>query len=245
MLWFRPRGASSNMLGLSRVRRHTVPVSSGGGTAEPPSGDRPPAGQPPTGHWITRWQTLLVAVVTAVSAIVVAGIGLLGKDDSSSPQSSPVSTTAAATTTVQPQPEATIKRIDYSSGSDGSLVITVSGTSDGLSISVLQHVRAFAQPIGQTANISVYLSGPVSLDAAGSWRAQIQIRPPEIRPVSVFLGTIDAVPSVGPGKSVSIERVAGLPATPAGPAGGGGGPTMVAPKVKSISEPTRVSLPPR
>src|SRR5690349_18636319 len=114
MLIFARCSSHRNMLGLPRLWRDTMPVSSGGGPTDPAGGERPPAGQSPSGHWITRWQTVLVAVVTAASAITVAIVSAQGKDDAVTPIVPATTPAVPLSTTTQPvQLTPEIKSVQY------------------------------------------------------------------------------------------------------------------------------------
>ena len=184
----------------ARTWEHTVPVSSAGGSPEPPSDQQPAAGQP-TSHWITRWQTLLVAVVTAVSAIAVAAISVSGKGSGGS-TTSPASTAPVTPSAIE-KLEAKIRNVQYSLQQDGSRVITLFGDIEGLtapgSAEELSKIYAFADPVGGSDS-RVYRSDPLAVAINGSWQAVIKILSSDKRDVDVYLGTLNrGVPAGIPG----------------------------------------------
>jgi hypothetical protein len=139
-------------------------VADSGETPESPRRDQQNA--PPTapGPWITRWQTVVVAVITAISGILVTAITVFGNDKGdTSPTPAAVPTVVTSPTTsanLEPQavpppqvPEASakIQNIQFSTKDDGTRVITVAGSVDRAAVvsspTDLDDYRAFAQPV--------------------------------------------------------------------------------------------------
>jgi hypothetical protein len=169
------------------------------------------------GPWITRWQAVLVAAVTAIGGITVAAITVSNGKDAPSQSPATVVTSApapsstsnpeptkspgtAASPLAPPKPPASLQSVAYRSEPDGGRRVIVSRLLESIIIlsppSNVYDYRAFAQPVnpvgseGNGGPIVIYLSDRLQIAPGGSWQATIMIASTEKRDLDVYMGVL-------------------------------------------------------
>jgi hypothetical protein len=179
-----------------------------------PGGEQPapPAGQSPASPWITRWQTVLVAGVTALGAVAVALVTAFGGSSSAQPKASgAVAEVDSAPLGSAPSIEvedldrqraqlnAEIRRTRFDSSTEGTRTIIVSGVVNGFRDAIAAGLsipiyRVVAEPVDSPQLDStlglpsvVYFSDLVQIQPDGSWEAKILIPVEDRRDVDVYM----------------------------------------------------------
>ncbi len=164
-----------------------------GAAAGQPGTTPPPATPTP---WITRWQAVLVAIVTAVGGIAVAVIAAVNQQESK-PVEVPPEPVTVTTPTIGSDPQssqkppgkwaqldATVSRTQLQVRADGTWTVTVSGTMEGFREAVILGLRfptyrVVVDPVNATSGSepseTVYFSGPLAIRPDGSWEEEVRI----------------------------------------------------------------------
>ena len=165
----------------------------------------------PKRHWITQWQTIVVAIIAATASIGVALIGVKAGDTGNRPESSDGNISFTSGTPlldpVRPH-EVTISSVQISAAPNGGRVFTVTG-DQGIPRIDDYVIHIIGRPVNARSvlgSYAWYASEPANLGSDGSWVARMEIDSSEMRDIVVqAVVTVDTTGGVlSPSDSSSV-----------------------------------------